>query len=224
MRVAAARTAHARRDSRGAAESVLGTSTTAAAYAPHVRVDALSPTLAGCVFFNNPAIFAEGDRLYIVAECLEFDGSAISDARSRMVVLRTRPVGAPSGWAWEYVGVLADRALALEMGGERLTSADDLARRRRRAARSWRRHAPAPPASWAPAASRSSWHRSTRRRCAAAPAAAWSCVHARPLTADAGWHTGACTHDARSATGILTVAATTSNGLQAELLSTGLKP
>ena len=202
---------------------MLGTSTTAAAYAPHVRVNALSPTLAGCVFFNNPAIFAQGDRLYVVAECLEFDGSAISDARSRMVVLRTRPVGAPSGWAWEYVGVLADRALALEMGGERLTSATIS-----RAADAALLFMATPRTGTAGilgtgcvAIELASLDPPAVRRSASGSLV----VRARQTaTADAGWHTGACTHDARSATGILTVAATTSNGLQAELLATGLKP
>ena len=108
MRVAAARGATPAALA-GAAESVIGTATTAAAYAPNVRADALSAALRGCGFFNNPAIFAEGGRLYVVAECLEFDGKAINDARTRMVVLRTRPAGSAPSWTWEYVGVLADR-------------------------------------------------------------------------------------------------------------------
>jgi hypothetical protein len=221
MRVAAARTPTPA-GLAGAAESVLGTSTTAAAYAPHVRVDALSPTLAGCAFFNNPAIFAEGERLHVVAECMEFDRNVVSAARSRMVVLRTRPVGAPAGWSWEYVGVLADLALARELGGERLVSATIS-----RAVDGTLLFMATPIAAsngvgmGCVAVELASLDPPALRRNAAGALV----VRARQTAAgDAGWHTGACTHDPRSATGIVSVAATTSNGLQAELLATGLKP
>jgi hypothetical protein len=50
-------------------------------------------------------------------------------------------------------------------------------------------------------------------------------VRARLVSqADKRWHTGACTHDARSATGLVTVAASTAKGLQAELRATALQP
>ena len=222
MRVAAARSATPA-GLGGAADSVLGTSTTAAAYAPHVRVNALSPALAGCVFFNNPAIFAQGDRVYVVAECLEFDGNAVSDARSRMVVLRTRPVGTPSGWTWEYVGVLADQALARELGGERLTSAT-ISRAADGALLFMSTPRTGPGGilgTGCVAIELASLDPPAVRRSAGSSLV----VRARQTaTADAGWHTGACTHDPRSASGIVSVAATTTNGLQAELLTTGLKP
>jgi hypothetical protein len=221
MRVAAAR-APTPAALAGAPDAVLGTSTTAAAYAPHVRINALSPTLAGCAFFNNPAIFAQGDRLHVVAECLEYDGSVVSAARSRMVVLRTRPVGAPSAWTWEYVGVLADRALARELGGERLVSATIS-----RAVDGTLLFTATPLAAsngvgtGCVAIELAALDPPAPRRNAAGALI----VRARQTAAgDAGWHTGACTHDAGSATGIVSVAATTSSGLQAELLATGLRP
>jgi hypothetical protein len=55
----------------------------------------------GLCLLQQPGDLRQGDRVYVVAECLEFDGKAVSDARSRMVVLRTRPVGTPSGWTWD---------------------------------------------------------------------------------------------------------------------------
>lgn len=221
MRVAAARSPTPA-GLAGAADAVLGTSTTAAVYGPHVRVNALSPTLAGCTFFNNPAIFAQGDRLYLVPECLEFDGNVVSAARSRMVVLRTRPVGAPSTWVWEYVGVIADQALARELGGERVVSATIS-----RTVNGTLLFMATPlggssgVGTGCVAVELASLDPPSMRRNAAGQLV----VRARQTAAgDAGWHTGACTHDPRSATGIVSVAATTSNGLQAELLATGLKP
>ena len=222
MRVAAARSVSPAALA-GAAESVIGTASTAAAYAPHVRANQLSLTLATCGFFNNPAIFAEGGRLYLVAECLEFDSGQISEARSRMVVLRTRPSGAPPTWGWEYVGVLADRALARELGGERLVSATIT-----RAADGTLLFMATPmagsagiPGQGCVAIELASIDPPAVRR----NAGGGVIVRARQTAAaDAGWHTGACTHDPRSATGIVSVAATTSKGLQAELLATGLRP
>jgi hypothetical protein len=207
----------------GAAESVIGTATTAAVYQPQVRASQLSLKLAACGFFNNPAIFFEAGRLYLVAECLEFDGGQVSEARSRMVVLRTRPSGPPPTWGWEYVGVLADRALARELGGERLVSATIS-----RAGDGTLLFMATPiaasagiPGQGCVAIELASIDPPAPRR----NAAGGLIVRARQTAvADAGWHTGACSHDPRSATGIVSVAATTAKGLQAELLATGLRP
>jgi hypothetical protein len=150
-----------------------------------------------------------GDRVYVVAECLEFDGKAVSDARSRMVVLRTRPVGTPSGWTWEYVGVLADQALAREMGGERLTSAT-ISRAADGALLFM-----STPRTGPGGIPRQRLRRD--RACIARPArrAPWrwwqlgrSARGRQQLPTPAG-STGACTHDPRSASGIVSVAATT---------------
>jgi hypothetical protein len=222
MRVTAARSASPAALG-GSAESVIGTATTAAVYAPHVRANQLSLTLATCGFFNNPAVFFEAGRLYLVAECLEFDSGQVSEARSRMVVLRTRPTGAPPTWGWEYVGVLAERALARELGGERLVSATIT-----RAGDGTLLFLATPmagsagiPGQGCVAIELASIDPPAVRR----NASGGVIVRARQTAAaDAGWHTGACTHDPRSATGIVSVAATTAKGLQAELLATGLRP
>lgn len=68
-----------------APEAVLGTATTAVAYGVHARLTALAPQLSDCGLWNNPAIAYEGERLYLIAECLAFDGMLVSQARSRMV-------------------------------------------------------------------------------------------------------------------------------------------
>ena len=73
--------------------------------------------------WNNPAIAVARGRVYIIPECLVFRGRSIDQLRSRMIVLSAEPSGAPSQWRWRYDGVLADRALAQALGGERLVSA-----------------------------------------------------------------------------------------------------
>ena len=208
-----------------APEAVLGTATTNAAYGVHARLTALSPQLAGCGFWNNPAIAYEGNRLYLIAECLEFDGTVLNETRSRMVVFRTDPNGPPASWSWEYAGVIADRALAAELGSARLLSAD-ISRSRDGAlllvvalggfstssagqgCHALELASIDPPA--------------VRRDAAGKPVVRGI----ETAAADAGWHTGACTHDPNSSTGMIAVAATTAagGGLQAELRATGLRP
>ncbi len=113
----------------------LGTATTSNAYGPHVKLTALSTALAGCGFWNNPAVAALNNRLYVIAECLEFDGNVLSDVRSRIVVFRTDPSGVPSGWTWEYAGVRSAVDSPPARRQRRGTSDPDGERRRRLAYR-----------------------------------------------------------------------------------------
>ena len=208
-----------------APDVALGTGTTANAYGPHVKLTALSSSLAGCGFWNNPAVAALNNRLYVIAECLEFDGTTVNDTRSRIVIFRTDPSGVPSSWAWEYVGVLTDRALAVELGGERLVSAN-ISRARDGAlllivsphtggnqiGASRGCVALALTSLDPPAIRRNSDGTPVMRA-------------VQTAAADPSWHTGACTHDAAAVTGIITVAASTPSGaLRAELQASGLRP
>jgi hypothetical protein len=138
-----------------APEAVLGVSSTASVYGPTARLTALAPSLAACGIWNNPSITVEAGRLFVVTECLEFDGGQVSDARSRVVVFSTVPIGAPGTWVWRFDGVLADRALAVELGAARLVSAN-VSRTEDAWALSWR--ASLRPASSAPTASSMSSH------------------------------------------------------------------
>jgi hypothetical protein len=201
-------------------EVVLGTGTTHEAYGPHVRLTALDPALRDCAMWNNPAIVAEIGRLYVVAECLAFNGTAVDARRSRIVVFRTTPAGAPASWQWTYAGVLADHALAEAIGGDRTVSPNIS-----RAADGTRLlvltpHAAGSGQGCVVLALESLDPPRVRRDGDGRPI-----VRARQVARRVdGWHTGACTHDPASDTGLITVAATTSRGLQAELRSTGLRP
>jgi hypothetical protein len=206
----------------GATETVLGVRTTAAAYGANVDLNALSPHLGDCAMWNNPVIAIEGARLFLVAECLAFNGAELNLDRTRMIVLSTEPSGQPEAWRWRYDGVLADRALAQALGGERLVSAT-IARGADNSllfiatpqiGSSMVGHgcvvmeldSLAPPR--------------VRRDSASAPI-----IRARQTSrADRRFRTGACTYHPASATGMLTVAADTRRGLRSALRATGLRP
>ena len=205
-----------------AEEAILGTSTTHPAYRAHVRLTELAPELRDCAMWNNPAVTADSGRLYLLAECLVFRGKTLIDERSRVVIFRTAPAGAPPSWKWEYVGVLIDFPLARALGGKRVVS-PDVSRGADgerilivtpqdvsfvgKGCVVLRLDSLDPPR--------------IRRDASGAPL-----VLARQTsTPTPGWHTGACTHDAASATGTVTVGSNASvRGLQAELLATGLRP
>jgi hypothetical protein len=206
----------------GVEEAKLGTRTTASAYGAHVNLNALAPQLAGCGMWNNPVVAALVGRLYVVAECLEFDGKEVNHERTRMIVLSTAAAGRPPDWRWDYVGVLADHALARELGGERLVSAT-IARGRDGALLF--------------IATPQAGRELTGQGCVVLeldsldPPRIRRDATGRPqlravqtASADRSWHTGACTYDPTSSTGLLTVAATTSRGLQAEIRATRLRP
>ncbi len=208
----------------GAPETVLGTTTTAAAYGAHLRLNSLSPALAACGLWNNPAITWHGERLHLITECVEFDGAATSATRSRIVVFSTDASGAPSTWSWRYAGVLADFATAQAFGGQRLVSADVSSGRDGQLQLTVAVHggstgdvgqscqvlelASLDP----PALARDGAGRLVVRA-------------TQTATADPSWHTGACTYDAAAATGLITVVANRAGGgLQTELRATALRP
>ncbi|MBM3522206.1 MAG: hypothetical protein FJX57_04550 [Alphaproteobacteria bacterium] len=205
-----------------AEEQTLGVRTTARGYGADVDLNAIAVELRDCAMWNNPAVFAQGPHLHLVAECLVFAGQAIVAARTRMVLLSTEHASAARQWRWRYLGVLADHATARDAGGERLVSGT-IARGRDGALLLI-----ASPHEGVSVIGRgcvvleleSLDPPRLRRDPAGAPV-----VRARQTgLADRSRRTGACSYDAASVTGIVTVTATSSRGLQTELRATGLRP
>ena len=134
---------------------------------------------------------------------------------------RTQPTGLPAFWRWSYIGVLADHTLATEFGAPRLVSAN-ISRARDGALMFMATPFPTSGIGDGCAAVELELLDPPRLRRTNAGALV---VRARQTGGTgAGFHTGACTHDAGSLTGIITVASQSSNGLQAELRATGLRP
>lgn len=205
----------------GAPEAVLGTATTAAAYGVTARLTNLSSQLAGCGIWNNPSLALDGGRLFVLTECVEFDGQQVSDARSRVVVFSTVPSGAPASWVWRYDGVLADRGTAIELGAARLVSAN-VSRTEQ--------------GKWMLLVSLHSGTGMVNQGCTGvelaslAPPALVRTNGALNILArvtnesDPNWYTGSCGHASASATGIVAAAAVNSNGLQSDLRATRVTP
>lgn len=205
----------------GAPEAVLGTATTASVYGATARLTSLSAQLAGCGIWNNPTLALQDGRLFVLTECVEFDGPQVSNTRSRVVVFSTDPSGPPANWVWRYEGAMADRAVATELGAERLVSANVSRTEQGR---------------WMLLLSLHSGSGMVNRGCVGVELASLAPptlvrtngqlnVLARVTNqSDPNWYTGACGHAAGSATGVVAAAAVTSSGLQSELRSTGLLP
>ncbi len=108
-----------------AAETVLGVSGTAAVYQPDVRLDQLAGLpLAHCAMLNNPTLFTQDGTLYLIVECLAFVGTTLDFANTTTQVFATTPVGPPPDWTWRHVGVLADHRLAQELGDDTIQQPD----------------------------------------------------------------------------------------------------
>lgn len=108
-----------------AGEAVLGVSGTASVYRPGVRLDQLAGVpLAHCAMLNNPTLFAKDGTLYLVVECLAFVGTTLDLAQSTTRVFATVPGGPPSSWTWRHAGVLADHNLARELGDDTIQQPD----------------------------------------------------------------------------------------------------
>jgi hypothetical protein len=99
-----------------APQTVLGMTSTASGWNADVRLDQLAAgALSDCSIWNNPAIFAQAGKLYLITECVPF-----GNENGRVIVFSTVPDGIPSSWSWTYLGVLADHATAAELGADAL--------------------------------------------------------------------------------------------------------
>lgn len=110
-----------------APETVLGVSTTAAAYQPAVRLDQLAGLPPQhCGMLNNPTLFTQNGTLYLVVEleCLAFVGSTLDFANASTHVFATVPNGAPASWTWRHAGLLADHSLAVELADDTILQPD----------------------------------------------------------------------------------------------------
>ncbi len=104
-----------------APDAVLGLSSTASVYGPDVLLDELAGVdVHDCAMLNEPSLLAVGTTLYLTVQCLAFAGGVEDFTRVTTRLYATTPLGPPQTWTWRHVGVLADHALAVELGGETL--------------------------------------------------------------------------------------------------------
>ncbi|MCB9790608.1 hypothetical protein H6764_01150, partial [Candidatus Nomurabacteria bacterium] len=87
----------------------------------------LNAASSKCEFWNEPALYYENNKLYLVARCIQFarNRKDPDTSKSDLLVFSTAPTGAPSEWNWSYEGKLAGTAEATELGsGDGLTQVD----------------------------------------------------------------------------------------------------
>ena len=100
---------------------VLGSAATARGWGVDVYLSSLSPEVRDCGIWNEPALAARDDTLYLALRCLRYTGRQPRVANSDIVVFATEPEGVVRDWRWRYVGRLAGGAEARELGGVGLT-------------------------------------------------------------------------------------------------------
>ena len=83
-----------------APEAVLGVTGTADVYEPDVRLDQLADLpLSHCAMLNNPTLFTQNGTLYLIVECLAFEGTqhhCACWARSLLLSMQRSCQGGPS--------------------------------------------------------------------------------------------------------------------------------
>lgn len=102
----------------------LGSVKSDAAYGIDQRLTDLSSELGHCMLWNEPALYAKGDDLYLALSCMAFQGRKPDMEKNDLVVFATRPDGSPKSWRWRYAGRLAGSSDAKALGGTRLTQID----------------------------------------------------------------------------------------------------
>lgn len=122
IRVTAASTPQELNDS---PEAVLGVSSTAPVYDIGVALDVLvSKSLAECAMANNPSLFANDSKLYLVFECLAFNGSKLQTDKTTIQLIAAEPSGPPDTWTWWHVGEITNGNTYNELGVDVLQQPD----------------------------------------------------------------------------------------------------
>lgn len=105
--------------------ATLGSTATAEGWGIDADLTSLDPGLARCTLWNEPALHADDDELYLVLRCLALGPTGVPDlARSSLEVFSTTPAGDPSGWQWQHLGALAGAGEATALDGDGLTQMD----------------------------------------------------------------------------------------------------
>ncbi len=104
----------------------LGAAATHPGWGTTLDLTKLDDEITNCSMWNEPALVAERDVLYLALRCLRFDPSTRAPdwEASELFVFRADTAGDIADWDWSYAGRLAGRDEALELGGDGLTQID----------------------------------------------------------------------------------------------------
>jgi len=78
--------------------SVLGSDITSAGWGVTQNLQSLSPDLKAVAFWNEPALYFDGGRLYLLAVGFAYDSQGAVMSKNGVFVFSTDPAGAPTTW------------------------------------------------------------------------------------------------------------------------------
>ena len=102
----------------------LGGAATGAAWQARINLAGLSAETRHCSIWNEPALYHDGQELFLALSCMAFNGKTPDLPRSDLVLFATRAEGLPNQWAWRHAGKLAGHEEARDLGGLRLTQVE----------------------------------------------------------------------------------------------------
>ena len=104
-------------------EAILGGDLTQPFWKPDVNLASLSDDLRGCTFHDPGIVFHDGN-LFLGVQCNLYTQSGESPEREFVALFVTDAQGPARSWSWRYLGKLATREDAVELGGENLLQTD----------------------------------------------------------------------------------------------------
>lgn len=110
---------------RGAKKITLGGGRTSRKWGVDVWLHSLIPDQSIQMIWNEPVLYYEDGRLYLVVRSLQFISKTLPDLpNSAFHVFSTEPKGDIKKWEWAYRGPLTTAADASALGGEGVTQMD----------------------------------------------------------------------------------------------------
>jgi len=89
-----------------------------------IDISLLSPTLQKYHLWNEPALYYDGQILYMMLSGMAFHRKEPDPSNSDIVLFSTTPKGNVHDWKWEFVGVVASRKEAEELGCKELNQGE----------------------------------------------------------------------------------------------------
>ncbi len=104
-----------------APQQTLSSAGTAARMNSDVKLASLSPDLAGCKIWNEPALTQAGEQLLLAVQCLQGPARSKNDFYGVFSTGMAGPIGA---WKWKYEGRFLGPDVAHEFGYESIIQLD----------------------------------------------------------------------------------------------------
>ncbi len=109
-------------------EAVLSNPMTAPGWGSDINLSQLDPALNDCDLWAESALFQDGNKLYLITECLKIDTTTVPATRlydqEFTAVFATDVSNDVTSFNWQWLGNIVDSATANELGSVILTQVD----------------------------------------------------------------------------------------------------